>query len=223
VQSRIDQTLPENHISTFEPGFETATQKFRNQLSRHMAGAADVESVLRQASLINGFMAGNRLGRQIQNDWATVKIHLQELANAYGISWDWNRQVPSFPNSSGSFQLSDGDINDLIQRLETGGDTFRTSLTEAFWESPYDRTMSEGHMNDAVRGLKNETNQLRNLFDNKQPIVSSVERMLARAAPIDTYLHRNVLTSRVQNDWSSLRGDINKLAGAYNLSEIGRK
>jgi hypothetical protein len=218
VQSRIDQTRPENDINTFEPGFETATHQFRSQFGRHLEGVADVEIVLRQASLINGFMARNRLDRQVQNDWAAVRTDLKALANVYGVTWHWSRQVPSPTNSSGSLQLSDSDINQLIQRIETGGDAFRTSLTAAFDDTGYDQTIRERTINDALRSLKRETNQLRIQFDNRQQIVSNVELVIARAIPIDTYLRTNLLTRQVQNDWSTLWTDINKLGGAFNLS-----
>ena len=218
VQSSIDQTRSENDINTFEPSFETALHQFRSQFGRHLEGVTDIEAVLGQASLINGFMARNRLIRRAQNDWAAVRTDLNGLANSYGVTWSWSRQVPSPTNSSGSLQLSDGDINNLIQRLETGGDTFRTSLTEAFVQTGYAQAIPEGIMNDDLRGLKRETNQLRIQFDNKQQIVSNVELVIARAAPIDTYLRKSLLTRQVQNDWSSLRADINKLAGAFNLS-----
>jgi len=218
LQSSIDQTRSENDINTFEPGFETAIHQFRSQFGRHLEGVADIESVLGQASLINGFMARNRLNTKVHSDWAAVRTDLNGLASFYGVTWNWSRQVPAPTNSSGSLQLSDGDINKLIQRLETGGDTFRTSLTEAFGETGYAQAIPERAMNNDLRSLKRETNQLRIQFDNKQQIVSNVELVIARAAPIDTYLRKNLLTRQVQNDWSSLRADINKLAGAFNLS-----
>ena len=218
VQSSIDQTRPENDINTFEPGLETALHQFRRQFGRHLEGVGDVEAVLGQASLINGFMARNRLNRRAQSDWASIRTDLNELANSYGVTWTWSRQVPSPTNSSGSLQLSDGDINKLIQLLETGGDAFRTSLTAAFDQTGYAETIPERNMNDALRSLKRETTQLRLQFDNQQQIVVNVELVIDRAAPIDTYLHKNLLTRQVQNDWSSLRADINKLAGAFNLS-----
>ena len=218
VQSSIDQTQPENDINTFEPGFETALHQFRSQFGRQLEGVADIEAVLKQASLINGFMNRSRLNRTVNNDWAAVRTDLKGLANAYGMTWDWTRQVPSPTNANGSVQLSDGDINDLIQGLETGGDAFRISLTEAFGQTGYGQTILERTMNDALRGLKRETNQLRIQFDNKQQIVSNVELVIARAVPIDTYLRKNLLTRQVQNDWSNLRVDINKLAHAFHLS-----
>jgi hypothetical protein len=106
----------------------------------------------------------------------------------------------------------------LIRRIDTGGEAFRTSLTEAFGESRYDQTRSEGTMNDHVRTFKNATDQLRNQFDSRKPVPAYVERLLARAAPIDTYMRNNRLTNRVQNDWSTLRGDLGLLASSYNLA-----
>ena len=99
VQSSIDQTRSENDINTFESGLETALHQFRSQFGRHLEGVADIEAVLGQASLINGFMARNRLNRSVHNDWAAVKTDLNELANSYGVTWAWSRPVPSPPNS----------------------------------------------------------------------------------------------------------------------------
>jgi hypothetical protein len=172
VQSSIDQTRAENDINTFEPGFETALHQFRSQFGRHLEGVADVEAVLGQASLINGFMARNRLNRRAQSDWASIRTDLNGLANSYGVTWTWSRPAPPPTNSSGSLHLSDGDINKLIQLFETGGDAFRTSLTVAFDQSSYAQSIPERTMNDDLRSLKRETTQLRLQFDNKQQIVS---------------------------------------------------
>lgn len=217
VQGRIDQTRPQNDINSFEPGFESAINQFRDQFNRSRAGVADVQNVLQKASLINGFMTRNRLNRAVQNDCAQARTDLNSLANAYGISWKWNRQTPPVhPNPSS--RLSDNELDQLIRRIETGGDALRSSLTDAFDQTRYDPTRSEGSMNDAVQGFTRATNQLRNLFDTRQPVAVSVEGVLARAAPIDTYMRNNRLTNRAQNDWATLRGDLNTLAGAYNLS-----
>ena len=95
---------------------------------------------------------------------------------------------------------------------------FQTNLTEAFAETGYAQAIPEGIINNVVRGLKRETTQLRIQFDNHLQIIGNVELVIARAAPIDAYLRKNQLTKQVQNDWSSLRADINKLAGAFELS-----
>ncbi len=217
VQRRIE-TRAQNEINSFEPAFVSAVAQFRNQFNQRRATAADVENILRQASLINGFMTGNRLNTRVQNDWSGVRTNLNALANAYSLGWNWNRQTLPPVNANSMPRLSDSELNLLIQRIGNGGDTFRSSLTDAFGESRYDRTRNESNMNEAVRSFKNATDQLRHQFDTRQPVAEYVERVIARAAPIDTYMRSNRLTDRAQNDWSALRADLNTLAGFYNLA-----
>ncbi len=217
VQGRIDETRPQNDINSFEPAFESAIDQFRDRFTRSLAVAGDAQNVLQKASLVNGFMTRNRLNSQVQNYWASVRTDLNALANAYGISWQWNRQTFPSANSSRSSRLPDVELNQLIRRIETGGDTFRLSLTDAFSRTRYDQTTAEGNMNDAVSGFKNATVQLRYQFDTRQPVSDYVARVLARAPPIDTYMHNNRLTIGAQNDWSTLRGDLNTLAGVFKI------
>ena len=119
---------------------------------------------------------------------------------------------------SQSYRLRDSELNQLIQRIETGGDRFHSSLTDAFSRSRYDQTNSEVNMNDDVRDFKNATAQLRNQHDARQPVADDVERVLALARPIDTFMRSNQLTNRAQSDWSTLKGELNTLAGAFNVS-----
>jgi hypothetical protein len=218
VQARISETRPQNDINSFEPAFESAIDQFRDRFTRRQAGQADVQNILQKASLVNGFMTRNRLYVQVQNDWAAVRTNLNALANAYGVSWQWNQQTLPSINSSRASRLTDSELNQLIRRIETGGDTFRSSLMEALDRNRFNQTSSERNMNVAVGDLRNATDQLRNQFDARQPVSEYVERVLARATPIDTYMRNNRLTTRSQNDWATLRGELNTLAGAYNLS-----
>ena len=211
VHARIDQTRPQNDINSFEPALGVAIDQFRDRFSRGLAVADDLQNILQSALPINGFMARQRLNRRVQNDWATVRTHLSALANVYGLSWRWDAQVlPAVDFSGSALRLSNGELNQLIQRVETGESTFRSSITEAFSQSRYDHTTKEANMIDAVRALKGATGQLRQQFDSRQPVADHVRRVLARATPIDTYMRSNHLTDRAQDDWSTLRRDLTR-------------
>jgi len=218
VNGRVDETRPQNDINSFEPAFSTAIDQFRDKFSRRQDVGADVQNILQKAALVNGFMTRNRLNATAQNDWATVRNNLNTLANAYGVSWQWNRPTLPPVSSSQLSRLSDSDLNQLIQRIETGRNTFASSLTAAFDRNRYSQTGSERNMLVAVGDLKNATDQLRNQFDARQPLVDYVARVLARATPIDTYMSHNRLTTQAQTDWGTLRADLNTLAGALNVA-----
>jgi hypothetical protein len=218
VQGSVDQTRPQNDVSTFEPGFQLAIKQFRDQFTRRLAVAADVESILQKASPINSFIIQNTLNPRVKNDWTAVRTDLNTLANAYGVSWQWNQLTPMKVDASGSFRLSESELNKLIQRVENGGDTFRVSLTDAFSRTPYDRTRSEGNMNDALQGFKKATDQLRIRFDARQLVAGDVRQLLDQATPLDIFMRDHPLTDRARKDWSTLRGDLSLLASAYDVA-----
>jgi hypothetical protein len=218
VQRSVDQTQPQNDVSTFQSGLDLAIKQFRDQFTRRLAVATDVESILQKASPINSFITQNSLNPRVKNDWTSVRTDLNTLATAYGVSWQWNQLTPMKVAANGSFRLSESELNQLIQRIENGGDTFRVSLTDAFSQRAYDRTRSEGNMNDALRGFKKATNQVRIRFDARELISDDVKHLLDQAEPLDNFMRDNPLTDRLKSDWSTLRGDLSVLASAYDLA-----
>ena len=217
VNARIDETRPQNDINSFEPSFSSALDRFKEGFGRHNATASDVQDLLQKAAIVNGFMTRNRLNLQTQNDWTSVRTELNALAKAYDVSWQWNQQTPPPMSSNRSLRLSEGELNQLIRRIAAGGDSFRSSLNAAFDRNASSQP-SGRDMLVAVGYFRDATDQLRNHFDAKQPLANYVAPVLNRATPIDTYMSNNQLTTQAQNDWSTLRGELNTLAGAYNLS-----
>jgi hypothetical protein len=217
VQRSVDQTRPQNDISTFQAGFDLAIKQFRDQFIRRLAVGSDVDAVLQKASPINSFISQNTLNPRVKNDWASVRTNLNTLANAYGISWQWNQPIAIKVDSNRSFRLSESELTQLIQQIENGGDKFRVSLTDAFDRRPYDRTRSEGNMNDALRGFKKATDQVRIRFDARQLVSDDVQRLLDLAQPLENFMRANPLTDRARDDWSTLRTNLNLLANAYNI------
>jgi len=84
----------QNDINTFEPAFAGVLDQFQEGFNRRTATAGDVQNVLQKRSVVNGFMTGNRLSMQAQNDWTSVRTDLNALARAYNLSWQWNQQSP---------------------------------------------------------------------------------------------------------------------------------
>jgi hypothetical protein len=218
VQRSIDQTQPQNDISTFQADFDLAIKQFRDQFTRRLAVRADVESIMQKASPINSFISQNTLSHRVANDWTSVRTDLNTLASAYGVSWQWNQLTPMKVDSNQSFRLSESELTQLIQQIEDGGDKFRVDLTDAFFQRPYDRTRSEGNMNDALRYFKKATDQVRIRFDARQLVSDDVQRLLDQAQPLENFMRNNPLTERARSDWSTLRTNLNLLANAYNIS-----
>jgi len=115
-------------------------------------------------------------------------------------------------------RLSDHDIKELFGRMERDAERFRKSLHEdlehAHWEDKRDR---EG-MNKAAADFERATDRLKDHFHNGNARPGDVQEVLDRGAAIDAFIVGRHLVPRARADWMTLRGDLDQLASAYNIT-----
>lgn len=116
------------------------------------------------------------------------------------------------------YRLSDKDVEKIIKRIEQQSDHFRSSLDSALDKSRFNGTNREDDINSFVKDFYQETKRLRDHFDSHKSSSPDVELVLQRAARIDDFMRRYPLSSRAQQDWSALKGYLDELAAAYNVS-----
>jgi len=106
----------------------------------------------------------------------------------------------------------------VITRLETSTDNFRRYTETAINRSPINNTNREDRITDFINDFEAATDTLRRDFDAGQNIDADVQAVLERALFIDRFMTRNRLTVQAQNQWTSMRTDLNSLARLYNVS-----
>src|SRR5215212_6014065 len=228
-RSRWNGTSTEDQLNTYVQNFESATDQLRSRFNARNAAAADVENVLRQAAFLNDFMMRNRLAMSAMNDWTTLRADLDALARAYNVTWDWTRQTgagygnPGYGNTGPAqagiaYRISDRQLDAIIRRVENGADRFRTDMGNALDRSRYDGTRAEDNINQFIRDFETATDTLRSRFDAKTSVASDVENVLRQATYIDDFMNRQTLSARAENDWVTLKGDLNQLASAYSVA-----
>ena len=116
------------------------------------------------------------------------------------------------------FRLNDKEVERIMKRIEQQSDRFRSSLDSALDKSRFNGSNREDDINSFIKDFYKETKRLRDRFDKHQSASADVQSVLDRAARIDEFMRRNRLSSRAQEDWSNLRGNLDELAGAYNVS-----
>lgn len=222
-------TMNAGDINNYVQNLQNATAQLRDRFNRRVAAAADVQNVLQQASLVNGFLLNNRMNMRVQNDWSLVRTDLNALARAYGVTWDWNQQTgstygtpgygyPTTTTTGQPYRLSDAQIDALLRRISVESDRFRNDLGNALDRSRYDNTRAEDNINQFVSDFADATAQLRSRFDSRRSVSSDVEGVLRQATYIDDFMRRHSLGYRAVNDWSALKSDLNQLASAYNVA-----
>lgn len=103
----------------------------------------------------------------------------------------------------------------LITRIETNTRVLRNSLNSQIRMNRSNRD----ELSVLVQDLNAAVVQLRIRFDRGQSSVADAQEVLNRAARIDDAMTvRGVRNATVSRNWNNLRGDLDQLATAYNLS-----
>ena len=116
------------------------------------------------------------------------------------------------------YRLNDKEVEKIIRRIEQQSDHFRSSVDSALDKSRFNGSNREDNINSSIKDFYEQTKHLRNRFDKHQSASADVEAVLDRAARIDNFMSRNRLTSKAQDDWSTLKSNLDELASAYNVS-----
>ena len=210
--SRLDNTKAEDRINDFVKAFTQSTDRLKSRFDNDRSAASAVGEVLRRAAQIDGFMTSHESNSRAQNDWSELRRNLDELAAAYNVSWDWTG-VSARPD-----RMNENQVKNLLARMEKNADAFRHSLKDAVSHGRFEDTAAEGDIERYVKEFEIATDRLKDHFSRKQTASGDAEEVLRRGAAIDGFMRRFSLSSRAQNDWATLRGNLDELASAYGVT-----
>ena len=88
-KSRVDDSRLENDLNRYVRAFENATDRLEKRFDDDKSSAEDVREVMTRAASINGMMGRFALTDRAQSDWRLLRNDLNELARAYGVTWEW--------------------------------------------------------------------------------------------------------------------------------------
>jgi len=227
-KSRLDGSNREDDINSFVKEFDKQTKTLHDKFDDHKSTAPDVQSVLERAVRIDSFMRRNRLSSRAQDDWSTLKVTLDELAAAYGVSWRWfDYPTGGYPNatypagtavSNVPYRITDREVEKIIHRIEQQSDKFRSALDAGLDKSRFDGTRREDDINAFVKEFYAQTKTLHEHFDDHKSTSADVQSVLERASSIEAFLRRNRLRSNVTKEWSRLRANLDELARVYSVT-----
>jgi len=198
--------------------FENAANQLDRRLGTRRTGAADAQALLDRGVQIDTFFANNRLGGGSRREWQAIRADLDQLANYYNLSPRWNSGggIGSGDTGNNNYNLSDFQMRQLIDRLNVRSATFsrnlRQDLTRSSNRYPLDEVRRQ--LSDFETALV----QLRNRVNSRQSGSSDARNVLDRAAYLNNFIADNQLSYQTENNWSSLRTDLDQLAGAYSIA-----
>ena len=194
--------------------FEAAVNQLDRRLATRRATSSDVQTVLDRAVLIDNFFVANRLGAGSRREWLTIRTDLEQLANNYNLDTRWGGGIGGGNND---YNLSDVQMRQLVDRLNVRSATFSRNLRQDL-----NRNINDRYSADEVRRQLNDFEvalvQLRNRANSRQVGSSDARSVLERAAYLDRFISDRTLSYQTENNWSAMRQDLDRLAGAFNIA-----
>lgn len=213
-RSSFNNTNTEDMINNYISDFENSTDSLRRNFNNRVSVNSDVQIVLQKAASIDSFLRTNRLNTTVQNQWRNLKTDLNTLSRYYNVSWNWNN-VPINNNNNLAYTVAYSTVQNALSSLETNADRYKNDLDTALDRSWLNNTRSEDSINRYVGDFESATNSLKNKFQNGTSTDTDVENVLSKGYAIDAFMRDYQLDSKVINQWSLVRRDLNNLATYY--------
>jgi hypothetical protein len=116
------------------------------------------------------------------------------------------------------YRVTDTQVRSLLSRIESNTDIFRNRLNNALDTSAINGSRREDDVVQYVSDFEQATDRLQQNFNARNVNTPDVEEVLSRATVIDNFMKSRRLNTSVQNQWTTLRTDLNTLAGYYRVS-----
>lgn len=115
------------------------------------------------------------------------------------------------------YRVNDRQVQVLINRIETGTDTFRRQVDRNLDRSTMNGTRTEDTLISYVTDFENATDSLRSRFDSRASTTADVQEVLNRASMVENFVRDNRLAPAAQRQWNLIRTDLDALATFYGV------
>lgn len=109
-------------------------------------------------------------------------------------------------------------IQTLLDRIETKTDIYKTEVDTRLNQNRRTNRNIDESITGYISDFENATDSLKNNFVGRRANSEQVNDVLNRAWNIDDFMKRNRLGASAENQWRSLRTDLDTLAGYYTVS-----
>jgi hypothetical protein len=197
--------------------FESTVNQLDRRLGTRRASSSDARAVLDRAALIDRFFVNNRIGAGSQRDWQELRADLDQLAGHYSLTATWS-SGGGVPGDNNDYNMGDAQMRQLVQRIDTRsatfGRNFRQDLNRFYGN---DRSAADEARRE-LSAYESALLQLRNRVNSRQSSSSDVRNVLDRAAFINNFVADQQLSNMTENNWSTLRPDLERLASAFSIA-----
>ncbi|HEU4509612.1 MAG TPA: YMGG-like glycine zipper-containing protein [Pyrinomonadaceae bacterium] len=190
----------------------------RRLMSRRATSSSDVTAVLDRAAQIDNFFSNNRLGAGSRREWQAIRADLDQLANLYNVDAPWGGGSVGGGTGTDDYNLSDTQMRQLIDRLNVRSTAFSRNLRQDLNRGGYNDRASADEVRRELSEFEAALVQLRNRVNSRRSTSAEARELLEHAAFLNSYITSRQLSYQTENNWNTLRQDLDRLASAFNIA-----
>lgn len=212
-RSPINGSPAEDEVGRSVKSLDQAVNLLRDRVNDGHSETADAENVLQRAPVIDTFMMRHQLDAPAQRAWQLLRSDMNDVARAYGLTVNWSGAVQYVP-----YRVNDKQAEQLLKQIGEKAGRFDQSLDHAFDRTGIDDRQGKDAIRQSVKDFRQAADRLRDRVKGRQSNTLDAEEVLRRGASINGFMQRYQLGAAAEQGWLSLRGDLDRLAQAYNVA-----
>lgn len=115
------------------------------------------------------------------------------------------------------------DVDRIIKRCEERSDAFTKMIDRNLDRSRLNGSRREDNINEQVKDLERALDELRREFDRRdtwRETRREVDKVMRESDEINALMKNSRFNANVEREWQLVKGDLNRLAGIYELRQL---
>ena len=198
----------EVNVRNFLNDFQENIDRLEQRLKPDYAASAEVNTLLQQATAIDGFFRQHPPGTRGESEWNRLASELKTLATAYGTSFP-------LPAGATARRIGDGEVVAAADKLAKSASQLKKSLdTDLKTSKTVDKALRDEIVGEAEQWGK-DAKMLKDRVKDGKPSSAEAEQVLSRGARLQSFIQSNQVPT-ASGAWSESRTHLLALASAYN-------
>jgi len=197
----------ELRVDAYLDDLEVNVKNLKSRFDKSYSASSEAETVLRQSSIIDGFVKSYGQGMKGASEWDALVIDLRRLAGAYSTAF------PLTPTGGTVRRINDAEAGAAAEDLKNQAKKMRESI-DANAGLPKDvRDSAKANL----QALEGQADLVKSRMNSGQPASAEMRKLLDQITAMDKFMAANKVMPQTQADWQKVRVPLDKLKQAYDV------
>ena len=196
----------ETKVSAALQDYQDNVKKLKDRFTGNYSASAEVTTVLKQSTGINGFMQSQALSMKGRSEWDTLSANLKQLAAVYGTTFP-------LPDGAAVRRMNDNEVASIAEEVASAANRFKSDLGKISTLPKPDRDAARKDVDvlmDLAKTVKSRT-------DGGRPATAELRQLINQVAKVQTFVAAHPVPTAMAN-WEAVQGSLGKLRPAFGLA-----